>query len=138
MVDNAVSPEDFVATITRKEFDHGSIVFTLDRKLPSDWFQIISGAHFGSYSALMGYEPDTLRMKGESSVSMRLRGNEGETTIRSIVENVTDWVSKTNSAYTARLKRVALQEQREKEKARKAEIEKMERESKLAAIIANL
>ena len=57
VVDKATSPDDFNATVTKKEFINGSIVFTLNRELPYEWFQILSGGHLGSYSELMGYGP---------------------------------------------------------------------------------
>lgn len=138
VVDEATSPEDFNATVTKKEFINGSIVFTLDRELPSEWFQILSGGHLGSYSALMSYGPEKLKKNGRYAISMPVYANESPNSIKTIVENVLDWIPKANARYSAHVKSVARQEQREREAARKAEIAKLERENELASLIASL
>ena len=138
VVDNAAIPENFDATVVKKEYINGRIVFTLDRELPQDWFQIISGGHLGSYSALVSYGPGRLERDGRYAISMPVRVSDSPDSIKRIVENVMDWIPKANTVYSAHIKRAALQEQHEKEAARKAAIEKLEKESELAAIIASL
>ena len=138
VVDEVTSPDDFNATVTKKEFINGSIVFTLDRELPSEWFQILSGGHLGSYSALMSYGPEKLKKNGRYAISMPVYASESPNSVKTIVENVLDWIPKANARYSAHVKSIAQQEQREREAARKAEIAKLERENELAAIIASL
>ena len=138
VVDEATCPDNFNATVTKKEFINGSIVFTLDRELPYEWFQILSGGHLGSYSALMSYGPEKLEKNGRYAISMPVYASKSPDSIKTIVENVLDWIPKANARYSAHVKQVAQQEQREKEAARKAEIAKLERENELAALIASL
>lgn len=137
-VDDTTSPDDFNATVTKKEFINGSIVFTLDRELPYEWFQILSGGHLGSYSALMSYGPEKLEKNGKYAIGMPIHTSESPDSIKKIVENVMDWVPKANAAYSAHVKRIAQQKQREREAARKAEIAKLERESSISAILAQI
>lgn len=138
VVDEATSPDDFNATVTKKEFINGSIVFTLDRELPYEWFQILSGGHLGSYSALMSYGPKKLEKNGKYAISMPVYSSESPNSIKTIVENVLDWIPKANAKYSAHIKQVAQQEQREREAARKAEIAKLDRESSISAILAQI
>lgn len=138
VVDEVTSPDDFNATVTKKEFINGSIVFTLDRELPYEWFQILSGGHLGSYTALMSYGPERLKKDGKYAISMPIYASESPNSIKTIVENVMDWIPKANAAYTAQIKRVAQQKQREREAARKTEIAKLERENSISAILAQL
>lgn len=138
VVDEATSPDDFNATVTKKEFINGSIVFTLDRELPYEWFQILSGGHLGSYSALMSYGPKKLEKNGRYAISMPVYSSESPNSIKTIVENVLDWIPKANAKYSAHVKQVAQQEQREREAARKAEIAKLDRESSISAILSQI
>ena len=138
VVDEATNPDDFNATVTKKEFINGSIVFTLNRELPYEWFQILSGGHLGSYSALMSYGPEKLKKDGRYAISMPVYASESPNSIKAIVENVLDWIPKANAAYSAHVKRIAQREQREREVARKAEIAKIERESSISAILAQI
>ena len=138
VVDEATSPDDFNAAVTKKEFINGSIVFTLDRDLPYEWFQILSGGHLGSYSALMSYGPEKLEKNGRYAISMPVYASESPNSIKIIVENVLDWIPKANARYSAHVKQVAQQEQREREAARKAEIAKLDRESSISAILAQI
>ena len=138
VVDEATSPDNFNATVTKKEFINGSIVFTLDRELPYEWFQILSGGHLGSYSALMSYGPEKLEKNGRYAISMPVYASESPNSIKTIVENVLDWIPKANARYSAHVKQVAQQEQREREAARKAEIAKLDRESSISAILAQI
>lgn len=138
VVDKATSPDDFNATVTKKEFINGSIVFTLDRELPYEWFQILSGGHLGSYSELMGYGPEKLQKNGRCAISMPVYSSESPDNIKAIVENVLDWISKANAEYSFHVKQVAQQEQREREAARKAEIAKLDRESSISAILSQI
>ena len=138
VVGEATSPDNFNAIVTKKEFINGSIVFTLDRELPHEWFQILSGGHLGSYSALMSYGPEKLEKNGRYAISMPVYASESPDSIKTIVENVLDWIPKANARYSAHVKQIAQQKQREREAARKAEIAKLERENELASLIASL
>lgn len=138
IVDDIASPDGFNASIIKKEFINGSIVFTLDHELPDEWFQILSGGHLGSYSALMSYGPEKLEKNGKYAIGMPIHTSEAPESIKKIVENVIDWIPKANTAYSVHIKRVAQQEQREREAARKAEIVELERKNTISTILAQL
>ena len=131
IVDEVVVPEEFVASVINKEFADGSLVFTLDQKIPHDWFSILLNRELGSYSALVGYEPDRLELHGMNAIGMPLHGLDSKNGIKAIVENVSDWVWKANRRYNENRKQVARKQQREKEVRRKAEIERLEKESEI-------
>ena len=138
VVDEAASPEEFNAAVTKKEYVNGSIVFTFDRELPYEWFRILSGGHLGNYSALVGYGPEELEKVGRYAVGMPVHASESPNRIKLIVESVLAWIPKANAAYSARIKRNAQQAQREREAARKAEIAKLDRESSISAILSQI
>lgn len=138
LVNDVTSPDDFNATITKTEFINESIVFTLDCEIPAEWFQFLSSGQLGSYSALLGYGPDRLKKNGKYAICMPIHSYESIDSIKRIAENVKAWVPKANATYSDYIKRVAQHKQREKEAARKAEIAKLERESSISAILAQI
>lgn len=138
VVDEAICPDDFNATVIKKEFINECIVFTLNRELPYEWFLILSRGLLGNYSEVMGYGPEKLERNGKYTIIMHLHAKESPDTIKMIVKDVLDWIPKANARYTADIKRIAQQEQREREAARKAEIAKLERESSISAILAQI
>lgn len=69
---------------------------------------------------------------------MSIRGNENENTLKTIVENVEDWVNTTNVAYSKMIKQRAREEQENKERMRRAEIEKLDRVNSINSILRNL
>ena len=56
--------------------------------MPSEWFQILSGGHLGSYSALMSYGPEKLKKNGRYAISMPVYASESPNSVKTIVENV--------------------------------------------------
>lgn len=138
VIDQATDPGSFVANIAKKEYLNGKLVFTLDQMIPHEWFQFISNGRLGGYSSVMGYEPSKVEKEGDYAISMRLRGTESADTIKRIATNMVEWVSKANGAYTSYLKRLAQVQQQRREEERKAEIAKLERESAIGAILAQL
>lgn len=138
VVNELNDPGNFEMKIIEKNYINGNVIFTFDREIPYEWFRIIQNADFGSCSFLMGYGPQRLTKRSSNAISMPISISESPDSIRKIAENIKDWASKTNSAYSAYLKRAAQKEQREKEEARKIEIAKLERETSINAVLAQL
>ena len=137
VVNELVDPGEFEAKIVKKEYRDGKLVFTFDTDLPDDWYQFIA---FGSYSCsyMMGYEHEKLKKIAKNELAMPLRKTERESELKSIIGNIEDWVRTTNRTYSQTQKRNALAEQQRKEAARKAEIERIEKEDAFASMISNL
>lgn len=137
VVNELVDPGEFEAKIVKKEYRDGKLVFTFDTDLPDDWYQFIA---FGSYSCsyMMGYEHEKLKKIAKNELAMSLRKTERESELKSIIGNIEDWVRTTNRTYSQTQKRNALAEQQRKEAARKAEIERIEKEDAFASMISNL
>ena len=137
IVNELITPGEFEATIVKKEYRDGELVFIFDKVLPEDWYQFIA---FGSYtcSYMMGYGHERLRKNGPNELAMPLRKSESENDLKSIIENVGNWVHTANQTYNQEQKRKALAEQKRKETARKAEIERIEKEAAFSAMISNL
>ena len=136
-VNDLIDPGNFETSIIAKEYRDGSIVFTMDKEIPGGWYEILTTESF-SHTAMLGYEPHHLRRGKKNELCMRLRGRENESTVKNIVSTVSEWIPIVNRIYSERLKRNAEEEQRKKESDRKATIEKLERENKLASLISNL
>lgn len=137
-VDDSICPDQFNAVVVSKEYKNGRLVFTLDRVLPNEWFAILSRGELGSYSAVIGRGPEQLQRDGKSAISMPLRGTDSPETIKRIVSDVQDWIPKANANYSAYVKQKMQQEQREKEVKRKTEIERLERENSISALLSTL
>lgn len=137
VVNELVDPGEFEAKIVKKEYRDGKLVFTFDTVLPDDWYQFIA---FGSYSCsfMMGYEHEKLKKIAKNELAMPLRKTERESDLKKIIGNIEDWVRTVNRAYSQTQKRKALAEQQRKEAARKAEIERIEKEDAFASMISNL
>lgn len=137
VVNELVDPGEFEAKIVKKEYRDGKLVFTFDTVLPDDWYQFIA---FGSYSCsfMMGYEHEKLKKIAKNELAMPLRKTERESDLKTIIGNIEDWVRTANRTYSQTQKRNALAEQQRKEAARKAEIERIEKENAFASMISNL
>lgn len=138
VIDTIATPETFDVEVIQKKFIDGRIVFTFDREPPHEWFQIILNGNLGSYSAVVGYEPQRLKKEGKRAVSMSLYGCETENSITRIAQSVIDWVSKANAAYNAHVNEVVQQEQKQRENERKAEIARLEMENSINAALAKI
>lgn len=136
-IEEITSPEQFEINVISKEYRDGNLVFVMDKDIPVEWFDIISQGRF-SHSSAKGYDTSQLRNTKKNEMSLRLKGNEYESLLKDIVNNVYDWVSKVNKIYSAKLVREADDEQRRKEEERMAEIERIEKDNKFADLIANL
>lgn len=132
-----ITPDKFEAFVLLKKYQDGNIIFTLNRDIPQEWFQIIQEGSF-THKAVIGYETYNLRMEKKNELSMPLYGNENTQAIEDIVSNVCEWISIVNEIYSDFLKTKAQEEQQRKEEERKAAIDKLEREKEISEIIANL
>lgn len=137
VVNELVDPGEFEAKIVKKEYRDGKLVFTFDTILPDDWYQFIA---FGSYSCsyMSGYEHEKLKKIAKNELAMPLRKTERESALKTIIGNIEDWVRTANRTYSQTHKRNALAEWQRKEAARKAEIERIEKEDAFASMISNL
>lgn len=137
VVNELVDPGEFEAKIVKKEYRDGKLIFTFDTVLPDDWYQFIA---FGSYSCsfMMGYGHEKLKKTAKNELAMPLRKTESEHDLKSIISNIEDWVRTANHTYSQTQKHNALAEQQRKEAARKAEIERIEKEDAFASMISNL
>ena len=87
---------------------------------------------------MMGYGHEKLKKTAKNELAMPLRKTESERDLKSIISNIEDWVRTANHTYSQTQKRNALAEQQRKEAARKAEIERIEKEDAFASMISNL
>jgi serine/threonine protein kinase len=134
----AAKPDTFEAVITKKEYSNGSLVFTFNKALPAEWFQILTVGNIGTYTSLVSYRRENLKKKDRCTISMPLHGYESNDTIKKIVEHLLDWVAKTNVQYSVYLKDVAEQAQREAEAQRREEIERLEKENAINDILSQI
>lgn len=132
-----IDPGKFETNIIRKEYRNGYLVFIFDREFPVEWFQKLAYSSY-SHSAIMGYEPDKLRMIGTRELDMRLRSNINENTLKSIIKNVEEWVRTVNEIYNREQKQLAYANQQRKEQERIEKLEKIEKENAIASLIAKL
>lgn len=132
-----IDPGKFETNIIRKEYRNGYLVFIFDREFPVEWFQKLAYSSY-SHSAIMGYEPDKLRMIGTRELDMRLRPNINENTLKSIIKNVEEWVRTVNEIYNREQKQLAYANQQRKEQERIEKLEKIEKENAIASLIAKL
>lgn len=137
VINELIDPGEFEAKILKKEYREGMLVFTFDTVLPEEWYQFIA---FGSYSCsfMMGYEHEKLKKIAKNELAMPLRKTEHESDLKTIISNIEDWVRTANHTYSLTQKHNALAEQKQKEAARKAEIERIEKENAFASMISNL
>ena len=69
---------------------------------------------------------------------MPIQGSESPDNIKTIVENVIDWIERVNIKYSKQIKHTALEKQREREARRKAEIDRLDRENSRHAIVSQI
>ena len=141
VVNEMISPDEFETKITNIEYKDGYLVFTFDKKLPTEWIHTII---HGSYTCgcILGYEHERLDKVSDTTLRMHLRGRDDDSTIKSLVGYVKSWVETVNRDYTASIKRKIADEYRKNENERKAEIKKIEKEnqmsSKISAMLSDL
>lgn len=134
IINEVIEPENFDPSIQNIKFQNGCLHFTFDTVLPDDWFQMLKSGMY-SHSCIMGYEPTTLRKTSKNEISMPIRGSEGQATIKSLVNNVKDWIATVSREYSQAAKSQAIADQRRKEEARIAEIERIEKEEQISSTI---
>ena len=136
-INEVVEPEAFNPSITNIEFKNGALLFTLDMIFPDELFHVLRNGTY-SHSWTLGYDTGNLRKVNGNEVSMPIRGNESKDTIKSLVENVKSWIATVSREYSENAKRQAIAEQRRREEARVAEIERIERESAMNSTINSM
>lgn len=124
-------------SVINKEYMNGNLFFRLDQDIPEKWFShLISAAYKHTY--MVGYAPKNVKRFGKDQIYIRLYENERKDTIVSIVQNVSDWITKTNKIYANDLRRQVFEERRAKEDAIKEELEKREKEIDINGFLAGL
>lgn len=125
---NKTIPEvevDFSISIIRKFYRDSGIVFGLDQPYPMEWFSTLVRADY-SHRFVLGFEPERLYGADNNySIVMPLKYDVNDSTLKTIVKYVYDWVDKTNKEYRNTMKRIA-------EKKRRDELEEIERQIKEA------
>lgn len=137
IVDDLIEPEEVIVRIVDKKFKNGNFVFTFDRIIPENWYQLIAYSSY-SHNEIIGYECSRLKKINDKELAMPLNRSENENTIKSIDNNFRSWVNITNSRYNSILKQNAVEEQKRKERKRKIEIEAIEKDEQIADIISKL
>ena len=136
-LEGMVEPEEFKLSVINKEYMNGNLFFRLDQDIPEKWFShLISAAYKHTY--MVGYAPKNVKRFGKDQIYIRLYENERKDTIVSIVQNVSDWITKTNKIYANDLRRQVFEERRAKEDAIKEELEKREKEIDINGFLAGL
>lgn len=136
-VNELTLPNEFRPKVIGKYYENGLLVFEFDQRLPSEWINVlISGSYNCSYR--IGYEHERLEQIGSTRLGMPLRGSESEDTLRSIVQNMQQWITEVNVQYNHALKIRAKEEQQRKENERKAEIKRLEEIDSISSILSNL
>lgn len=137
VINELIDPGEFEAKIIKREYKDGELIFAFDTVLPNEWYQFIA---FGSYSCswMMGYEHEKLKKISNNELAMPLHRTENADSVKSIMDNVKDWVRTTNHTYSQNQKRKALAEHQRKEAERKAEIDRIEKETAFASMISEL
>lgn len=137
VVNELVVPEDFNPLLIDLEFKNNNIQFVFDSVLPDDWFRYLAN---GSYNCSwqMGYEHSRLKKIDKNTIAMPIRGDERDDTIKTLVENVKNWVATVSSEYSRAAKMQAVAEQKRKEEARLAEINRIEKENKMNSTLNSL
>jgi hypothetical protein len=79
----------------------------------------------------MGYEKDRLKRIDSKTIAMPTRGNPRDDTLKSVVNNVKEWVVIASREYLQQEKRKAIAEQKRKEAERAAQIQKIETEDEM-------
>lgn len=138
VVNDTILPDAFNAIVLDKEFVDGKIVFKLNSEIPDEWFSILLGGEFGNHIELVGYGPNKLQKYDKCGIAMPIQGSESPDNIKTIVENVIDWIERVNIKYSKQIKHTALEKQREREARRKAEIERLDRENSINAILSQI
>lgn len=137
VVNKIIDPGKFNAFVTKKEYRNGNLVFIFNQNIPDIWYNLITNGSF-SHTSMMGYETDHLKKGARNELCMRLRGDEDEHTLKSIIQYFNEWVSMVNAIYSNQLLAKAQEEQRRKEQLRKAEIIKLEKETAISSVLENL
>ena len=114
VVSDLVAPKEFKPSLINAEFKDNNLIFTLDANYPDEWFRILTNGSY-DHSYLMGHDTNNLEQAGLNEFSMPLRGYESAETIKSIFNNVKDWIAKATFEYCRLIKNRAIEEQRRKE-----------------------
>lgn len=136
-VNTFTDPEFFKISIVSKRYQDGKIVFVMDREIPREWFNIITEESF-THTALWRYGKDKLKMGNKNELCMPLERNADESTVKTVIGHVQNWIPAVNEIYSKQTRERARKEQLRKETERMETIEKLEKENRLAELIASL
>lgn len=137
VISTFTDPGFFKISIVSKKYQDSNIVFVMDREIPKEWFRIITEESF-THTESGRYGKYRLKMGKKNELCMPLERNVDESTVKTVIGYVQEWIPTVNDMYSNQLKSRARKEQTRKETERKETIEKLEKENKLAALIASL
>ena len=129
--------EECSYSVKRIDYEGGYLVFELDSKIDEDWFYILRQGSF-SRTSVVGYDTNKLHKISEHSIGIPLSGQEGESILKDIVNNVKDWIATSNYECNSRRRAIAAEEKRRIEKKKAEEIKRIEQENRMRSILAGL
>ena len=134
---NVKTPEEINLSLERVEFKNGQLVFHINETIPRGWFSILQNGSY-SHTFIVGYGPQNLSMIDPLTMGMRLRTNESDSTIKTTVVNLRQWISVTNSIFNRELKQRAEAERRAEEQRRIEELKKLEEANRINDLLETL
>jgi len=118
------------------DFANNRLIFKLSNIMPVEWFNYLTNDNY-SHRSLMGYEPSKFSGK-DDTIMVSLRTGESESSIKSIVEYAKSWLPIVTAGYNANRKSERMRIIRDREQARIAELQKLEKENVIKKSIKNL
>lgn len=129
-------PGEFSAKIVALEYKNPNLILVFNENLPNDWVITLRDGQY-NHSALMGYETYRLSKIGSNKLGIPIQADD-ERTIKLVVGYIKKWVEEVNRLYTRELKNRAFNMQQEEERTRLAEINRLDKESRISKIISDL
>ena len=130
-------PKDYNPEVTAIKYENGKLLFELNQSVKLEWFEIISSGAY-SHTALMRYETNKLQRYGDNMLAMPMQISETQSTIKSLVGYVKEWIHIANSIFNKVVLERIEAERRAKEQQRLKEIEKLEKENKMRDFLSSL
>ncbi len=125
VVNTLNEPGKFNAKIIDKKVENDYILFTLDRSISGEWFQILRSGRY-SHCSVTSFEPQKLDLMTDNEIAMPIYLDVGVETVKDIVMHVKEWIEIANDLYTKELIKYARYKAESAEAQRKAQIENLE------------
>lgn len=128
-----VAPDMFV---TRRYYKSPNLLFEFNERIPMEWQEILIR---GSYNHVSVWGYDTARVSrfNENTLAIPLDCHEDESTIKQIIDNFSDWVLIVNVLYKETLASLASERLAREVAERKAELARLENETRIQRLLSN-